>query len=122
MVPAVGRAPLTVSFNGSGSYQTNGTIYSYAWDFDNDGTTDSGATNPTYTYQNTGSSAVTYTAKLTLGGAQNTTGSGQITTTVYPAASRAITVQNGTGSLPFQMTGSTISLTAGTPTGPQFNG
>jgi PKD repeat protein len=44
--PMSGRSPLLVSFDGSASFDTDGgTIVSYAWDFEDDGTTD--ATGPT---------------------------------------------------------------------------
>jgi uncharacterized delta-60 repeat protein len=59
-VPVRGAAPLTVRFTD----MSTGTITSYAWDFDNDGTTDSTEENPTYTYNSQG----TYTAKLTATG------------------------------------------------------
>ncbi len=56
--PLSGTAPLTVQF-------TDGSINfpsSWAWDFNNDGTVDSTAPNPTYTYSGAG----TYTVKLTV--------------------------------------------------------
>jgi len=55
---------------------------SYAWDFDNNGVTDSTVQNPTYTY----SAAGTYTANLTV---TNTAGSNSVThiITVSPAGS-----------------------------------
>lgn len=41
----IGQAPLTVSFDGSGSYDVEGPIAKYEWDFDNKGTIDAnGAT------------------------------------------------------------------------------
>src|SRR5690606_22838795 len=55
-----GLAPLTVPFTNN----STGTITSYVWDFNNDGTTDSTDTNPTWTYTNTG----TYTVNLTATG------------------------------------------------------
>ncbi|UCD28572.1 MAG: PKD domain-containing protein, partial [Planctomycetota bacterium] len=41
--PTKGFSPLTVNFDGTGSYDLNGTIVSYEWDFDNNGTVDSTA-------------------------------------------------------------------------------
>jgi len=38
--PASGDAPLTVNFDASGSYDSDGTIVSYEWDFTDDGTYD----------------------------------------------------------------------------------
>ncbi|HOT02890.1 MAG TPA: DUF3344 domain-containing protein [Methanolinea sp.] len=58
--PASGAAPLTVSFTST----STGVINSYAWDFNNDGTTDSTLQNPTWTY----STAGTYSVKLTVNG------------------------------------------------------
>ncbi|RLG56894.1 MAG: hypothetical protein DRN83_03065 [Hadesarchaea archaeon] len=57
--PPTGTAPLTVEFDASGSYDPDGAIVSYSWDF-GDGTTGSGVTvSHTYT-------AGTYTATLTV--------------------------------------------------------
>jgi PKD repeat protein len=79
--PTSGNAPLTVSFDASGSYDQDGNIKSYAWNF-GDGNTGSGVTiNHTYT------AAGTYTVKLTVtdnGGANGTN-------------SQSITVSSGTG-------------------------
>ncbi|UCD30302.1 MAG: PKD domain-containing protein [Planctomycetota bacterium] len=49
--PTIGLKPLTVNFDGSGSYDPNGRIVSYQWDFDNDGNTD--ATGVTASHQYT---------------------------------------------------------------------
>lgn len=55
-----GLAPLTINFTPAA---TGGTSpYSYAWDFDNNGTTDSNAENPSHTYTTAG----TYSVKLTV--------------------------------------------------------
>jgi PKD repeat protein len=58
--PESGDAPLTVQFSGDGSYDPDGAIVAYAWDF-GDGGTSTGA-NPSYTYANAG----TYPATLTV--------------------------------------------------------
>jgi cytochrome c len=58
--PDNGPAPLDVQFSSEGSNDPEGTALTFAWDFDNDGTTDSTAANPTHTYTNPGS----YTATL----------------------------------------------------------
>jgi len=58
--PASGAAPLTVAFTST----STGVINSYAWDFNNDGTTDSTAQNPTYEY----TAAGIYSVKLTVTG------------------------------------------------------
>ncbi|AKJ38402.1 PKD domain-containing protein [Methanosarcina barkeri] len=53
-----GTAPLTVQFTDA----STGTISSYSWDFDNDGTVDSTEQNPIYTYDAAGN----YTVNLTV--------------------------------------------------------
>jgi PKD repeat protein len=69
--PSSGVAPLTVQFTDTSS----GTVDSRAWDFQNDGTVDSTAAAPTFTY----TSANTYTAKLTV---TNAAGSSSTTRTI----------------------------------------
>jgi len=59
--PTSGDAPLTVNFTDASA----GTVSSYAWDFDNDGTVDSTKQNPVYTYNATGN----YTVNLTVANA-----------------------------------------------------
>jgi len=58
--PGSGYAPLSVTLNGANSYDTDGTIVSYQWNF-GDGTTGSGAT-VSHVYQYVGN----YTATLTV--------------------------------------------------------
>lgn len=58
--PTSGMTPLVVSFNGSGSYDPDGTIVSYAWNF-GDGATAPGIA-PSHTYTTPG----TYSARLTV--------------------------------------------------------
>jgi Tol biopolymer transport system component len=60
--PTTGEAPLTVSFNASGSSDPDGTISQYEWDFDNNGTVDATGATVTHTY----SAAGLYTAVLTV--------------------------------------------------------
>jgi PKD repeat protein len=62
--PTSGPAPLTVNFTDTSS----GTVTSWAWDFNNDGTDDSAEQNPSHTYTNMG----TYTVKLTATGPDGT--------------------------------------------------
>ncbi len=75
-VPTTGRAPFTVQFTDT----SIGAPTSWAWDFDNNGTTDSTLQNPTHNY----ATPATYTAKLT---ATNAAGSSSATQkiTVNPA-------------------------------------
>jgi len=70
--PTGGTAPLTVNFTDTSS----GSPISWAWDFENDGTLDSNAQNPTFTYTSPGS----YTVKLTV---VNDGGSSSLTKTSY---------------------------------------
>jgi parallel beta-helix repeat protein len=58
--PRFGVAPLTVQFTDT----SIGTVTSWAWDFDNDGITDSAFQNPSYIYNDPDS----YTVKLTVTG------------------------------------------------------
>ena len=69
--PTSGPAPLTVNFTDTSS----GSPTSWAWDFENDGTVDSTAQNPSFTYTTPGS----YTAKLTV---SNDAGSSSATKTI----------------------------------------
>ena len=65
--PDHGSAPLTVSFSSDGSYDPDGTIVSYAWDF-GDGTA-STEQNPSHTYTDVNQ----YSARLTVTDDQNAT-------------------------------------------------
>jgi PKD repeat protein/glucose/arabinose dehydrogenase len=63
--PTGGPTPLSVSFSATGSTDPDPADQdrlTYAWDFTNDGTTDSTTASPTFTYTTAGS----YTAKLTV--------------------------------------------------------
>ncbi|OPZ45103.1 MAG: PKD domain protein [Euryarchaeota archaeon ADurb.BinA087] len=74
-----GTAPLTVQFTDL----STGSPMSWAWDFQNDGTTDSTVKNPVFTY----AAAGTYTVKLTAtnaGGSDPEIKSNYITVTVAP--------------------------------------
>ncbi len=57
-----GLAPLAVNFSSAGSRTPRRGPLTYAWDFTSDGTTDSTAANPSFTYTANGA----YTAKLTV--------------------------------------------------------
>ncbi|MCL6642065.1 MAG: PKD domain-containing protein [Candidatus Bipolaricaulota bacterium] len=62
VTPTTGEAPLTVSFDASGSSDPDGTIAQYEWDFDNDGTVDATGATVSHTY----TSAGLYVAVLTV--------------------------------------------------------
>lgn len=76
--PLTGTAPLPVTFSSAGSYDPDGSIVSYAWDF-GDGTS-STAASPTKTY----STAGTYTVRLSV--TDNLGGGGSSTLTVTVSA------------------------------------
>jgi len=59
--PTTGEAPLTVSFDASGSSDPDGTIAQYQWDFENDGTADATGATVTHTYTSAGLYAVVLT-------------------------------------------------------------
>ncbi|MBI5693766.1 MAG: fibronectin type III domain-containing protein [Verrucomicrobia bacterium] len=123
--PSAGRAPLAVTFNGSASSDSGGSILSYAWDFDSNGQVDSAGSSATAatTYQNSGTGPLTYTATLRVYDQECASATTTRTVLVYPASSYAITVDGGTSSLPFQQAGSAVTLTANAPaSGMQFNG
>jgi PKD repeat protein len=105
--PASGNAPLPVTFNGSGSFDQDGTVTSYAWNF-GDGTSATGAV-----VSKTYSTAGTYTAVLTVTDDTGRTGTAstviQVTApNVLPTA--VITTTATTGAAPLAITfGSTGS-------------
>ena len=71
-------APLVVNFDGSGSYDTDGTIVTFDWDFDTDGTydlLDAGSTT-SHTYSEMGS--FTATVRVTDNGGLSDTDSATI--------------------------------------------
>lgn len=76
--PTSGSAPLAVQFTDA----STGGATAWAWDFQGDGTTDSTARNPSFTYQASG----TYTVSLT---ASNSTGSDTETKAAYIVVSEA---------------------------------
>jgi PKD repeat protein len=104
--PISGTVPLTVAFDSGAS---TGVIIGYAWDFNNDGTTDSTEAGPSFTYTAVG----TYTVKLTVtgpGGSDDETKINYITVTaptvhdIYWVANKPCEVVPG-GTLQFRVTG-----------------
>lgn len=112
--PLVGRAPLTVTFSGSSSADSDGPLTSYAWDFDNDGSVDARGMTVDTTYQNSGTSPLTFVAKLTVTDFDGASASTTRSITVYPAGSPSVTVQSGATSAPYQLSGGMVTLTADT--------
>jgi PKD repeat protein len=110
--PTSGTAPLTVNF----SDLSSGNPTSWAWDFDNNGVTDSTVQNPTFIYNAPG----TYTVKLT---ATNTNGSNTKTRTNYITVNptggtgiKDITFENGSLTDPTNgadSTSGTVTLVTG---------
>ncbi|HOS82556.1 MAG TPA: PKD domain-containing protein [Methanolinea sp.] len=102
--PLSGTAPLMVAFDASSS---TGTITSYAWDFNNDGTTDYTSATPTasWTYSATG----TYTVKVTVTGPYGTDEKVKanyitVTAPVKPVAAFTATPTSGYAPLSVQFT------------------
>lgn len=86
--PESGNAPLTVQFSSGGSYDSDGTIASYAWDFGDGGT--SNEANPSYTYANAG----TYDAVLTVTDDAGAMGSATITINVAQVSQNELHVES----------------------------
>jgi len=90
--PTVGNAPLTVAFDGGASFDPDGMIASYAWEF-GDGATAGGKTT-THIYTTPGS----YSARLTVTDNQSSSGSKTVTIQVgsnpnnLPGAPNSLTV------------------------------
>jgi PKD repeat protein len=88
-----GNAALTVNFSSQGSYDPDGTIASYAWNFGNGAT--STAANPSYTYTVAGN----YAATLTVTDNNGATASSSISISVQQQQSSVIYVGGITMSL-----------------------
>jgi len=84
--PASGNAPLNVTFDGSASADSDGTVVSYAWAF-GDGTSAQGAV-VTHTYASAGA----FVARLTVQDNSGSTASDTVTVTVAAAPTRPIHV------------------------------
>jgi PKD repeat protein len=101
--PVFGTTPLVVTFTDGSSYAT-----SWAWDFNNDGSVDSTAQDPTYTYSSPG----TYSVKLAISGPfgiDSITKSNYITTAYAPVAAFSGTPAIGTQPLSVTFTDSTTN-------------
>jgi glucose/arabinose dehydrogenase/PKD repeat protein len=113
--PTQGPVPMTVTFNGTASTDPDpadqGRL-TYAWDFTNDGTTDSTAPAPSFTY----TAAGTYTARLTVTDTLGATNSKTVTITPGNEAPTAV-IDTPTAGTTWRV-GNTISFT-GHATDPQ---
>ena len=85
--PWSGNAPLLVSFNGSSSYDSDGSIVSYEWNF-GDGHSGVGET-PTHTFHSAGTHSVKLTVTDTEGATNSTSHS--ITVTAAPQVEHHVT-------------------------------
>jgi PKD repeat protein len=86
--PNSGYAPLTVTLSGANSYDTDGSIVSYAWNF-GDGTTGSGAT-----VQKTYTGAGNYTATLTVTDNRGATATSTVGIQSQPDPNAVVRVQS----------------------------
>ena len=113
--PLNGTAPLDVQFTGSSSYDPDGTISSYAWDF-GDGIGTSNETNPLYTYNDPG----TFSARLVVTDNDGLTDTAYVSITVSdpsnqkPTAVASADVTSGDAPLTVNFTGSGSSDSDGT--------
>ena len=98
-----GSSPLSVAFTDT----STGNITSYAWDFDNDGVTDSASQNPAYTYVVGGS----YTANLTVTGPGGSSTATRVINATCNLAVGGIPVPNPGPATLFAMENNTIAVT-----------
>ena len=79
-----GAAPLTVAFDAAGSHDPDGTITSYQWDWNNDGTYDATGQTATHTFGVADSGVQTVRLKVTDNGGASTTTTSLIKVGVPP--------------------------------------
>jgi PKD repeat protein len=88
--PENGNAPLFVQFSSDGSYDPDGTITTYAWDFGDGNSSDEA--NPSHTYADAG----TYIAVLTVTDDQGASGGAEVAIEVTEASQNELHVQTQT--------------------------
>ncbi|PPD33554.1 MAG: PKD domain-containing protein [Methylomonas sp.] len=103
--PVIGNSPLTVTLNGSGSKDSDGSITAYNWNF-GDGTTASGNASTSHVYQTAG----TYTATLTVTDNSGLTSSA--TQTIQATQAPVSTKLNNNTKVTRKITGSNSTCTA----------
>jgi len=91
--PLSGTAPLTVNFSSAGSYDPDGSIAGYSWNF-GDGSAPSTNAAPSHVYSNAGN----FTAVLTVTDNRGATGTAQVTVTASPDPNFINAPSNLTGS------------------------
>ncbi|MFN7149971.1 MAG: PKD domain-containing protein, partial [Microthrixaceae bacterium] len=102
--PTTGKAPLVVTFTGSGSTDDDGTIESYAWDF-GDGATSTEA-DPSHTYLLPGSYLAVLTVTDEDGGVDTATVTIEVAANVAPTAVANATPTAGLAPLTIAFSGS----------------
>ena len=112
--PYTGTEGSPIHFNGSGSYDPNGSSLTYKWDFNNDGVTDSTVENPWHTYSQDSEEQTggVYTVTLTVYDEAGLSGTNTTTAQVAdidPAADFTADPTEGTAPLTVQFTDRTYS-------------
>lgn len=100
-----GVAPLSISFNGQASYDTDGSISSYDWDFGDNESGSGPITQHTYT------DAGTYTAILTVTDTMGATDTEAVTIEILPDPDNYIHIAAIKGNLNVETAGTTASIT-----------
>ncbi|MEZ5337756.1 MAG: PKD domain-containing protein [bacterium] len=98
--PLAGDAPLDVAFDASGSTDSDGTIVTYDWDFDNDGTFDTLDGGATLNHIYSSGGAITATVRVTDNDGLTDTASVNLDINNPPLADIQANPASGTGSAP----------------------
>jgi len=103
--PTTGSAPLTVTFNGGGSTDSDGTISSYAWNFGDGGTASGKSVTHTYT------SAASFTASLQVADDKGATGAATVAITAKAELPTTTDIKIETGEVAVSGTWVRVPLT-----------